>query len=118
MNDDGVIMLQEDRAAGPWTQDEARIFAFQRAADGSLVDPAGTAVAQTVGSDCLGDSGGACWETSGIEDASKWFGENSWIFDVQSKEALADCPECASNGQLLIMKIGDDFDLDDHGDEG
>lgn len=112
MNADGVIMLQEDKAADPWTQDEARIFAFQRASNGMLVDPAGTVVAQTLGSDCLGDSGGACWETSGIEDASDWFGENSWIFDVQSKLPRADCPECVTDGQLLIMKVGGEFDFD------
>lgn len=106
MNADGVIMLQEDRAADPWTRDEARIYAFQRAPDGTLSDPAGTAVAQTLGSDCQGDSGGDCWETSGIEDVSRWFGPNSWLFDVQSKgdRLPADCPECLS-GQLLLMKI-------------
>lgn len=109
INDNGVIMMQEDPAADPWTLDESRIWAFQRAADGSLVDPAGTLVAQTLGSDCLGDSGGRCWETSGIQDVSRWFGDNAWIFDVQSKDPLADCPECVSDGQLLIMRIGNTF---------
>jgi hypothetical protein len=113
MNADGVIMLQEDRAAGPWTQDEARIFAFERASNGDLVDPAGTAVAQTLGSDCLEDSGGACWETSGIEDVSRWFGENAWLFDVQSKLPRADCPECVTDGQLLLIKVGGELGLDD-----
>lgn len=111
MSADGVIMLQEDVAADGWTLDEARIWAFERASNGDLVDPAGTLVAQTLGSDCLGDSGGACWETSGIEDASRWFGENAWIFDVQSKLPRADCPECVTDGQLLIMKVGGSFDF-------
>ena len=111
MNEQGVIMLQEDPAADPWTQDEARIWSFQRAAGGGLSDPTGTLIAQTLGSDCLEDSGGECWETSGIEDASKWYGDNAWIFDVQSKEPLATCPECVTNGQLLIMKVGGKFNL-------
>jgi hypothetical protein len=111
MNAEGVIMLQEDPAADPWTRDESQIWAFQRAGDGSLVDPAGTLIAQTVGSDCLEDSGGACWETSGIEDASRWFGPNSWIFDVQSKLPIASCPECVTDGQLLLMKVGGTFDF-------
>jgi len=115
MNEEGVMMLQEDRANGPWTQDEARIFSFQRSSNGMLVDPAGTLVAQTLGSDCLDDSGGQCWETSGIEDASQWFGSNSWIFDVQSKRALEDCPECVSDGQLLIMRVGDTFGFAEDG---
>ena len=113
MNADGVIMLQEDPAADPWALDESRIWAFDRASDGGLVNTAGTLVAQTLGSDCLEDSGGRCWETSGIEDVSRWFGPNSWIFDVQSKEALDGCPECVTNGQLLLMKVGGDFDFSD-----
>jgi hypothetical protein len=111
MNADGVIMMQGDPAADPWALDESRIWAFQRAGDGSLANPAGMLVAQTNGSDCLEDSGGRCWETSGIEDVSRWFGPNSWIFDVQSKEALPDCPECVTNGQLLLMKIGGTFNF-------
>ena len=109
MNAAGVIMLQEDPAAGPWTRDETQIWAFQRAGDGTLMDPAGTLIAETVGSDCLGDSGGRCWETSGIVDVSHWWGDNAWMLDVQSKSPRADCPECASDGQLLIMKVGGSF---------
>jgi hypothetical protein len=110
MNADGVIMLQEDPAAGPWGRDETKVFAFQRAADGSLVDVAGTEVISTVGSGCNGGGiNGACWETSGIEDVSRWFGPNSWIFDVQSKAARPDCPECVTDGQLLLARIGGEF---------
>lgn len=107
MNMDGVIMMQEDPAADPWTRDETHIWAFQRADDGSLVDPAGTLVATTLGSDCLEDSGGACWETSGIVDVSRWFGPGAWLFDVQGKLPRADCPECVTDGQLLLMKLND-----------
>lgn len=114
MNAQGVIALQEDPAAGPWTRDEVKVFAFQRAADGSLVDPAGTEIITTVGSGCAGGGiNGRCWETSGIEDASRWFGENAWIFDVQSKARIpAICPDCASDGQVLLVKIGGEFDFE------
>jgi hypothetical protein len=110
MNADGVIMLQEDPAAGPWTRDETQIWAFQRAEDGSLMDPAGMLVARTVGSGCAGGGiNGRCWETSGIEDISRWFGPNSWILDVQSKAPRADCPECVTDGQVLLMKVDGSF---------
>ena len=112
MNAQGIIALQEDPAAGPWTRDEVKVFAFQRAADGSLVDPAGTEIITTVGSSCAGGGGinGRCWETSGIEDVSRWFGENAWIFDIQSKARIpAICPDCASDGQVLLVKIGGAF---------
>lgn len=110
MNADGVIALQEDPAAGPWTRDEVAVWAFQRAPDGSLMDPAGTPVIQTNGSSCA--SAGSCWETSGIEDVSRWFGPNAWIFDVQSKDPRPDCPECVTDGQLLLVKIGGEFGFD------
>jgi hypothetical protein len=115
MDANGVIALQEDPAAGPWTRDEVKVFAFQRAADGSLVDPAGTPIITTVGSSCAGGGGinGRCWETSGIEDVSRWYGENAWIFNVQSKARIpAICPDCASDGQVLLVKIGGEFGFD------
>ena len=59
----------------------------------------------------FGDRYEADLGTSGIEDASRWFGKSSWIFDVQSKDPVPDCPECVENGQLLIVKVGGDFDF-------
>jgi hypothetical protein len=113
MNADGVIMLQEDPAAGPWGRDETHIYAFQRAGDGGLLDTAGTLIATTVGSGCNGGGiNGRCWETSGIEDVSRWFGPNSWILDVQSKAARADCPECVTDGQVLLMTVGGEFNFE------
>jgi len=112
MNAQGVIALQEDPAAGPWTRDEVKVWAFQRASDGSLVDPVGTEIISTVGSGCNGGGiNGRCWETSGIEDVSRWYGDNAWIFDVQSKGPVPGgiCPDCASDGQLLLVKIGGEF---------
>lgn len=103
MNDDGLIMLQEDPANGPWVGHEPSIYALQLA-NGSLVDPVGTQIATVPGSNCIG--GGNCWETSGIVDASEWFGPGSWIFDVQAHgEAVPGCPDCVEDGQLVLMLL-------------
>jgi secreted PhoX family phosphatase len=109
MDSSGRIMLQEDPAVSPWEPAAGvrppAIFQLQLAADGTLVDPVGTKVAEVAGGDC---SPGAdnCWETSGIVDASQWFGDNTWIFDVQAHdEPVANCPDCVEAGQLLLMEI-------------
>lgn len=119
MNADGVIMLQEDPAASGWTRDETQIWTFQRAADGSLVDPAGELIAQTKGSGCAGGGiNGACWETSGIEDVSRWFGPDSWILNVQSKRPRPEWSDAVAadlrtDGQVLLMKVGGSFSFKD-----
>jgi hypothetical protein len=109
MNTAGTIMLQEDPANGPWEPSAGArppsIFALQLASDGTLADPAGIRVAQVTGGDC---SPGAdnCWETSGIVDASNWFGPGAWIFDVQAHaESVQDCPGCVESGQLLLVRV-------------
>jgi hypothetical protein len=45
------------------------------------------------------------WETSGIIDASKFFGQDSWLFVVQAHSpSLAPAPNTVEDGQLLIMR--------------
>lgn len=110
MTDDGIIMLQEDPANGPWEPSAGArppaVFALQVGRDGALVDPAGTKVAQVVGGDCSDAGPGNCWETSGIVDASRWFGRGAWIFDVQAHdEPVADCPDCGEDGQVVLLKL-------------
>jgi hypothetical protein len=51
------------------------------------------------------------WESSGIVDASEWFGEGAWILDVQghgtnvAEEQVGDVLIKRESGQLLLMKI-------------
>lgn len=106
----GRVMLQEDPANDPWEPAAGvrppAIFQLQLAADGTFIDPLGVKVAQVTGGDCS-PTGNTCWETSGIVDASQWFGTNAWIFDVQAHgEPVANCPDCVEDGQVLVMKLG------------
>lgn len=110
MDSSGRIMLQEDPAAGGWEPAAGvrppAVWQLQVAGDGTLVDPVGTKVAQVAGGDCSPGGPGNCWETSGIVDASQWFGDNTWIFDVQAHdEPVPGCPDCVEAGQVLLMEI-------------
>lgn len=64
-----------------------------------------------VDGDCSPDGAGDCWETSGIVDASAWFGPGAWIFDVHAHKRDDDtnpvpgCPDCREAGQILLAKI-------------
>ena len=111
MNEAGVVMLQEDPANGPWEPSAGArppaIWKFQALPGGGLVNTAGTKIAEVNGGDC---SPGAddCWETSGIIDASEWFGPGAWLLDMQAHdtfEDIGDCPECVEDGQLLLMEL-------------
>ena len=45
------------------------------------------------------------WETSGIIDASSFFGRDSWLFVVQAHgPSIAPVPNSAEDGQLLLMR--------------
>jgi hypothetical protein len=58
--------------------------------------------------------GPGVWETSGIIDASDFFGKNSWLFVVQAHgPSLAPVPRTVEDGQLLIMLPGLPDDEDD-----
>ncbi|MGD8601422.1 MAG: DUF839 domain-containing protein [Gemmatimonadota bacterium] len=107
----GRVMLQEDPANGPWEPAQGvrppAIFQLQLASNGTFVDPMGIKVAQVTGGDCSPSGPGNCWETSGIVDASQWYGTNSWIFDVQAHdEVVPDCDDCIEDGQVLLMELG------------
>lgn len=109
MTADGVIMLQEDPANGTWSRAPS-VWRLHVAADGSLVDPAGTRVIQVRDPDCPGPdcSDITAWETSGIVDASEWFGPDAWIFDVQAHtKATFEAPGhgFVETGQLLLARI-------------
>jgi hypothetical protein len=48
--------------------------------------------------------GAGIWESSGIIDAPPWFGEGSWVLDVQAHPlSIAPAPNTVEDGQLLLM---------------
>jgi hypothetical protein len=58
--------------------------------------------------------GPGVWETSGIIDASPFYGHDSWLFDTQAHPpTTAPAPNTVEDGQLLIMTPIHDDDDDD-----
>jgi hypothetical protein len=104
MNANGIIMLQEDPAATPWNRPPA-IWGF-RLNGKKLVDPKGTKIAQLKcpGSGCT-DADVVNWESSGIIDASEWFGHAAWLWDIQAGGYPVPNLPGADGGQLLLMKL-------------
>lgn len=119
MDRDGVIMLQEDPANSPWTRRPA-IWKLKLNRHGRLMDPVGTKIVEVVEPDDPdNDAIVFGWETSGIIDASEWFGEGTWIFDVQAHDKPVPSLGLAEdNGQLLFLDLGrhghHKFDHDHH----
>ncbi len=121
------LMIQEDgtsdsrpeyakraREGSIWRLDLKNNFAAKRVAElnpNGAVAPAG-GVPPVVGP--------GIWETSGIIDASDFFGHDSWITVVQAHgPSLAPAPNTVEDGQLLLMlparaKIGSKDDDDDN----
>ncbi len=107
MNADGVVMLQEDPANGPWSRRPA-IYTFMLAADGSLVDPNGTKIVEVQDPDDPTDDETAVfgWEMSGIVDASEYIGANTWIFTVQAHDKTVPSLNLTEDsGQLLLLRL-------------
>jgi hypothetical protein len=102
MNASGEIMLQEDRANGPWNR-EPRIWRFQLAGS-TLSLGSAERVVDIVNPDDIGGTSVYGWESSGIVDASEWFGEGAWIFDVQAHSVAAQSSR-GDGGQLIYMKL-------------
>jgi len=64
--------------------------------------------------------GAGVWETSGIIDASNFFRQDSWLFNVQAHgPSIAPAPNTVEDGQLLLMRPvrGDRDDDDDEQDD-
>ncbi len=106
MNADGEVMLQEDRANGPWMR-RPGIWKFQLAADGSLVDPVGQKVIELVDPFQPGNDAAVFGnESSGIVDVSEWLGAGSWLFDVQAHDTPVPTLGLGEeNGQLIYMSL-------------
>lgn len=131
------LMIQEDgtsdsrpeytkraREASIWRLDLKNNFAAKRIAE---LNPSGTVPAAPIAPSTVGFPPAVTagvWESSGIIDASAWFGSDSWLTVVQAHApSLAPAPNTVEDGQLLLIlparaKIsgGDDDDDDHHHD--
>jgi hypothetical protein len=97
------LMLQEDPAYAEFAR-APRIFNFRTNASGALVDR-GQAVVELDNADCV-EASGTCWESSGIIDASAWFGAGAWLFDVQAHTLPVPSQNLANEGgQLLLLRL-------------
>ena len=66
------------------------------------LNPPGTAIAS--GPRDPPTVGPGVWETSGIIDASNFFGKDSWLFVVQAHgPSLAPAANTVEDGQLLLI---------------
>ena len=67
------------------------------------LNPPGTVIA--AGQTAPPAVGPGVWETSGIIDASNFFGRDSWLFVVQAHSpTIAPVPNSVEDGQLLLMR--------------
>lgn len=98
------LMLQEDPANATFAGQRApQIWQFNYTGTGALT--AGRAVAELDNPTC-DDTAGTCWESSGIIDASAWYGPGAWLFDVQAHTLPAPGANLVKeNGQLLLLRI-------------
>ena len=103
MSKRGEIMLQEDPANGPWER-EPRIWRLQLAGSGLALGQAERVVDIVNPYPGVDPTDVWGWESSGIVDASEWFGAGAWIFDVQAHSIDAQTSG-GDGGQLIIMKL-------------
>jgi hypothetical protein len=105
---DGTIMLQEDPSNQPWTRPPG---IFRLNMTGPRTVTAGTMIAEVADPDC--PDGPTCseairWETSGVVDASKFFGPGSWIVTVQAhSKPVPSLGLAEQSGQLLLLQVDD-----------
>lgn len=97
------LMVQEDPAYPGFARAQ-RVYNFRTNAAGAFVDR-GQAVVETDNASCVEPTGN-CWETSGIIDASAWFGAGAWLFDVQAHSLpISSQNLTAEGGQLLLLRL-------------
>ena len=98
------LMVQEDPATPTFAR-SPQIYRFALDPKGRLGDGRGEAVVALNNPNCV-DAQGTCWESSGIIDASAWYGRGAWLFDVQAHSAATPALGLvAENGQLLFMRV-------------
>lgn len=103
---DGTVMLMEDPSNSPWTRPPG-IFQMQFTGHNSVGEA--TMIAQVNDPDCGGYPG--CqewlrmWETSGIVDASEFFGDGAWLLSVQAHSKPVPSLNLRYNaGQLILLR--------------
>ena len=58
------------------------------------------------------------WETTGIIDASAFYGDDAWLFNVQAHPPTTSPPDTVKDGRLLLMTKGEkDKNGDDEDDD-
>jgi Bacterial protein of unknown function (DUF839) len=106
------LMIQEDgtsqsrpeytkraREGSIWRHDLKNGFAAKRVVE---LNPPGTEILPPATVPPTISAG--VWETSGIIDASSFFGNDSWLFVVQAHgPSIAPAPNTVEDGQLLLM---------------
>jgi secreted PhoX family phosphatase len=104
-----TLMVQEDPAY-PGFARAPRIYNFRTDDRGALEDR-GHGVVELTNADCV-EAAGTCWESSGIIDASAWFGTGAWLFDVQAhtlpftyQGASGPVQISKEGGQLLFLRL-------------
>ncbi len=97
-------MVQEDPANSTFAGQRApQVWQFGFNGRGALTG--GRAVAELENPTC-DDLAGTCWESSGIIDASAWFGAGAWLFDVQAHTLPAPGANLPrESGQLLLLRL-------------
>ena len=96
------LMVQEDPAYAGFAR-APRIYRFGVRRDGRLDD--GVPVVELNNPEC-NDALGTCWESSGIIDASEWFGPDAWLFDIQAHTLPVPSQQLAAEGgQLLLLQL-------------
>jgi hypothetical protein len=87
-----VAMAEKGRNGNIWRLDLNNNYAPENVAELTALGRDGVAVDPGV------------WETTGIIDASAFFGADSWLFNVQAHPpTAAPAPSTVEDGQLLLM---------------
>jgi hypothetical protein len=97
------LMVQEDPAYPQFAR-APRMYNFHTTASGRFIDR-GQPVVALDNADCV-EAAGTCWESSGVIDASAWFGSGAWLFDVQAHTLPVPSQQLTSEGgQLLLLRL-------------
>jgi hypothetical protein len=97
------LMVNEDPANATFAGQRApQVWQFGYTKTGIT---AGKAVIELDNATC-DDVAGTCWESTGIIDASAWFGPGAWLFNVQAHTLPSPLGNLTKeNGQLLLARI-------------
>jgi hypothetical protein len=111
--------LPSARDGSIWRHDLKALTSAKRLVE---LNPPGTEIAS--GQGVPPAVGAGVWESSGIIDASAFFGKDSWLFVVQAHgPSLAPVPNTVEDGRLILKRAakpaasGDDEDGSDSNED-